>query len=332
MFSRSVCAVAFALSLTGINGALAADELTEEFVGTKPAVSGLNGKLEFGYFYADIEVAPGIPGVAGAVNADADAFIAQGAISAPIGHQFGIQLDAGAFTGDIGPFDIEGAGGAVHIFWRNPDVALLGGYVHYVNTDIGPLVDIDNVRYGAEAEIYLNRLSLEGFVGADYLDVTNGAITADDTFFSGRAVAAYYPQDNLRIFAGVQHAFNETSFFGGGEYLFDTGWQAEPAVYARAAVGEDSSNVMAGLKFYFGERRKSLIRRHREDDPQIVLFDNIGAAGTAACGTTGTPPPMEMRDAAIQRNGYLNGRVRVPRSGCVPSMMMPEMPVYPTVE
>lgn len=322
MLSRSVCAVAFALSLTVTNGALAADELTEEYTGTKPAVSGLNGKLEFGYFYADIEVAPGIPGAAPAVNADADAFIVQGAVSAPIGHQFGIQFDAGAFTGDVGAFDVEGAGGAIHLFWRNPDVALLGGYVHYVNTDIGPLVDVDNIRYGAEAEIYLDRLSLEGFAGADYLEVSTGPITVDETFFSGRAVAAYYPQDNLRIFAGVQHAFDETSFVGGGEFLFNTGWQAEPALYARGTIGEDSSNVMAGLKFYFGERGKSLIRRHREDDPPIVLFDNIGAAGSAACAASSQMPrgfPVETR---MDNAPYYDGPgMRRSFSACNPPTM-----------
>ena len=279
------------MMITG--SAFAADTFTERYDGQKPAVSGVNGKLEFGYLYNEIEIAPG-------VSLDSDAFIAQGAVSFPVMQQFGIQIDAGAFTGDIGGFDISGAGIGGHFFWRNPDVALLGGYVHYVNTDIAGIIDLDNIRYGVEGEVYLNRWSIEGFIGADYLKASVGPFSADTTFFSGEAVAAVYPVDNLRIFAGVHHAFDRTSFVAGGEYLFNTGWQAEPAVFARGAFADDSSTVMAGLKFYFGEPGKSLIRRHREDDPQINLFDNIAAAGSAGCGTpAGMPGPGPMPEAQV---------------------------------
>ncbi|MFO1034843.1 MAG: hypothetical protein U1E15_12500 [Hyphomicrobiales bacterium] len=37
-----------------------------------------------------------------------------------------------------------------------------------------------------------------------------------------------------------------------------------------------------GLKYYFGGEQKSLIRRHREDDPTDGLFNNAGAAATGA--------------------------------------------------
>ena len=44
-------------------------------------------------------------------------------------------------------------------------------------------------------------------------------------------------------------------------------------------LGEDGyTSVMAGLSLYFGGEDKSLIRRHREDDPRLRFF-NIFNAG-----------------------------------------------------
>ncbi len=321
MFGQRLCAATLLLSVSVTGSALAADTFTERYDGQKPAVSGINGKLEFGYLYNEFEVAPG-------VSIDGDAFVGQGAISFPVTTHFGLQIDAGGFAGDIGGFDISGAGVGGHFFWRDPDVALVGVYAHYVNTDIGGVLDMDNVRYGVEGELYLNRVSLEGFVGADYLEASIGPFSASDTFFSGEAIAAFYPVDNLRVFAGVQQAFDETSFIAGGEYLFNTGWQAEPAVFARGAFSDDSTSVMAGLKFYFGEQGKSLIRRHREDDPQINLFDNVGAAGTAACGaaTPAAPPevPMDTITAAAVEEPKLKPTMMA--APCAPTPMGYEPP------
>ena len=52
-------------------------------------------------------------------------------------------------------------------------------------------------------------------------------------------------------------------------------------------LGEDGySSVLAGLSLYFGGEDKSLIRRHREDDPRLHFFDifNSGFLGSI------TPP------------------------------------------
>ncbi len=47
---------------------------------------------------------------------------------------------------------------------------------------------------------------------------------------------------------------------------------------------------MAGLSLYFGGEDKSLIRRHREDDPRIRFFD-IFNAGVLGSGTLGEECP-----------------------------------------
>jgi hypothetical protein len=44
-------------------------------------------------------------------------------------------------------------------------------------------------------------------------------------------------------------------------------------------LGEDGyTSAMAGLSLYFGGEDKSLIRRHREDDPSLHFF-NLFSAG-----------------------------------------------------
>jgi hypothetical protein len=65
----------------------------------------------------------------------------------------------------------------------------------------------------------------------------------------------------------------------------DTGIPASITVDGR--IGEDGfSSVMAGISLYFGGEDKSLIRRHREDDPRLRFFDifNAGVLGSDKIG------------------------------------------------
>ena len=54
---------------------------------------------------------------------------------------------------------------------------------------------------------------------------------------------------------------------------------------ADARIGEDGfASISAGIKMYFGGESKSLMRRHREDDPPnraVDVFSGIGNAATA---------------------------------------------------
>ena len=48
------------------------------------------------------------------------------------------------------------------------------------------------------------------------------------------------------------------------------------SVYSKADYGDDDFfSILGGLRFYFGGDDKSLIRRHREDDPRNRTFDLI---------------------------------------------------------
>ncbi|MEP1208230.1 MAG: hypothetical protein ABJM29_08325 [Rhizobiaceae bacterium] len=227
-----------------------------------PAVSGVNAKLDFSYLYTDL---------GGPVD-DVHGAAVVGSLSAPLGQRFGWQIDAGLSRNDAGnPVgDIDQYGIAGHVFTRDPSVGLLGVYAHYLNTDFG-LVELDSYRYGIEAEWYLNQVSLEGFAGADHVD--GGAI--DQTYANLDFTAAYYINDNTRIEAGVNLKFDETVATIGFEAILPM-FHNNTSIYTNASFGDDATSVRAGLRIYFGEQGKSLIDRHRQDDPKPRLLDLNG--------------------------------------------------------
>jgi len=262
------------IAMTGMMGsaAIAADATFEEkFDGQKPAVSGINGKIEAAYTYVDVDNV-----------GDTNMGDLIGSVSIPVGQQFGLQFDGGVATAnDFG----TGFGAAVHAFWRNPDTALLGFYGDVVryDTDFGP--DVTTYRYGAEAELYLDRFTVEGFVGGDTVD----AGSFDDTFFSAEAMAAFYITDDLRIHAGVGHRFDDTFGRVGAEAMLPFA-SRNVALFGDGTFGDEVTTARVGVRVYFGEAGKSLKDRHREDDPRVRLFDVFGASFDDDSGSDYKPP------------------------------------------
>lgn len=250
-----------------LSGPVWAADFEEKFEGTKPAVSGFNGKLDIGYFHYDID------GLPGSLNGG----YAIGSFSVPVGHSFGLQVDAGFGSLDwsaLPGFDITLGGAGLHAFWRDPDRALVGIYAHYVNVDFGP-IDFKTFRYGIEGELYLDRFTIEAFVGGD---TVNGPFGIGETFFNAQLIGAYYVTDNFRLNAGVVHQFDDTFGLIGGEAMLPFGANMA-SLYANGLIGGDQTTVRAGLRLYFGESGKSLIARHREDDPYSKLLDYFGIKG-----------------------------------------------------
>ena len=195
---------------------------------------------------------------------DADSGLFQGTLTAPLGHAFGFQLDGalGAIDGDVM------GGGAVHVFTRDPGSYLLGIYGSFHTWD-----SIDISRLAAEVEIYRGRTTFSGIAGWEQINVPgtrNGlaVVNGDDNHFFNEFDLSYYPKDNLRVSAGYHYESEESLGVAQIEYM--PRWQAAPAtLFATAYIGdEDHTRVTGGIRFYFGsDRGKSLIRRHREDDP-----------------------------------------------------------------
>lgn len=210
-----------------------------------PAVSGINGKIaaEGGSF-------------------DEEGFGAlTGSLSVPVGDRFGFQGDAIAGVRD-GDF-IGGVGG--HLFWRDPSYALLGVFGSYTHRD-----DIDGhvARLGVEGEYYLNQWTLRTLLGAEFLEAGNAFANVDDGFFAFSDVS-YYLQDNLQLSVGHRYTRERNALALGVEYqLSQQVLSGGVSLFAEARIGEDDYQaVWGGVRFYLGDD-KSLIRRHREDDPK----------------------------------------------------------------
>ena len=251
--------------------AMSADlNFEERFAGAKPAVDGFNGKVSLQYSYFNVDGA----------DAHANIYGGEASFSVPLGQRFGAQFDFGASIIDIPGLPSEvsvtmlGAGG--HLFWRNPDVALLGVYADVNQLKLSDGTDSLSVsfyRAGAEAEVYIDRFSLEGFAGMQWAD------GGDTSVFTGDLTAAFYPIDDLRFDASIIRNFDITYGRVGVEYQADfNGFR--PTMFANATFGDGFQNYKAGLRFYFGgSEQKSLIRRHREDDPRSRILDFSGLGG-----------------------------------------------------
>ncbi|WP_321344506.1 hypothetical protein [Breoghania sp.] len=189
----------------------------------------------------------------GAVN-DEGAATLSGSFVTPLGHSFGLQLD-----GSVGSTDGNASYGiGAHAFWRDPSQALLGVYASYSGFDGERDVNLGLVA--AEGEAYFGRVSLEGLVGFDY--------GYGDTDLFGSATVGFYPLDDLRLYGGYLNVVGRSFATLGAEWQPGLAAAPNASLFADGLVGEDDAwSVMGGVRFYLGKEHKSLIRRHREDDP-----------------------------------------------------------------
>jgi hypothetical protein len=178
----------------------------------------------------------------------------------PLGCMFGLQLDAGAFD----KLDETHYGGIAHLFIRDPESYLLGVTGGVIDSD-----DVTLYPVGPEVELYLGNFSLEAWGGYVNID-------GDDNEDSGFIIAdaAFYLTDDFRVSVGGKIIDDFEALRAGFEYQFG---EMPFSLYGKAEYGDDEYfTVLGGLKFYFGGEDKSLIRRHREDDPSNKVLDLLG--------------------------------------------------------
>jgi hypothetical protein len=251
-------------------------------MGAMPAVSAFNGKFEFGGGIADYD-------------GDSSDEILYGAasLSIPLGNMFGLQADIAAKN----VFDDTSIGGTLHLFTRDPNSHLMGVIAGY-----GDAGDANAGWIGGEAEFYLDQVSFEAAAG--YLKVDPDGGGSKDKFF-GFADVAFYPIENMRLALGGSSVAGFESGHVVAEYLLES---LPLSLKLKGEIGEDSyAAATLGVSFYFGgsDPSKTLIRRHREDDPRNRVLDIFGA-GAAAFGkfkkTSGTPTPPP----TCSEGGFLN--------------------------
>ena len=296
---RAIKSVALAVGATLASTAVLAADLPSRkmepapVMTQLPAVDGINGKLEvFGGLSQRLSQDPFAPFFTR--NQWRPTAGVLGSVSFPLAHSFGLQIDgsaattAGAFNGGLG----------AHAFWRDPAKGLFGVYgsVNYIGRAGGLVVG----RVGPEAEIYLGRVTLQGVAGvefgtrksatfgfplftpaATFLTLNNNSIK---TRFFDVASIAFYPVDDLKLSIGQRLVYGKLAGTAGAEYLVTHGPTAV-SVFAEGRIGaRGSSGAVGGLKVYFGQKDKSLIRRHREDDPVNYQIEDKTANGGAGNG------------------------------------------------
>jgi hypothetical protein len=245
--------------------------------GDFPAVSGPNGKLS----------------VEGGGSADDGEGVATGSFALPLGHAFGLQADAA-----VGSFDDEIlGGGALHLFTRDPSRYLFGVYGSYHTWD-----EINIWRAALEGELYIGRVTLEGLGGYESLDAPElldgfTVLTLDDNHLFGQADAGYYITDDFKIYAGYRY-INERSFGAAGTEYLIRGLDVPVALFARGDFGDEFvQNVTGGVRIYLSDDPdKSLIDRHRKDDPKVYAptFPTVAPGSTSTaknlpqCTSSGT--------------------------------------------
>lgn len=217
-----------------------------------------------------------------------------GSVALPLGYSYGAQVD-GAIIGLDGDLYLALS---KHLFWRDPSkglVGLFGTYEHYDalgGTNVG--------RVAAEGEAYLGRFTLRGVLGVEFGDggrtVTSTTISEYDikTRLFDMIDVVYYPTDNFNIFAGHRYVGGNHALALGGEYMFQSGGGMAFSAFAEGRIGEDDASVWGGVKVRFGNSDKSMIRRDREDDPNVWVPDTLfGIADSLGTTPVYVPPPLD---------------------------------------
>ena len=220
---------------------------------TNPAVSELNGKISY----------------AGGNMNSAEGHNFDGSITLPLTHSLGFQVD-GLYSRIS---DMDFGGGAGHLFWRDPNIGLLGltgGYLYRSG--------VQTYQAGAEGEYYLGRFTFGFFGGAGsiHYDQAVPFIDTNPTRFIGRLSAGYYPVDNLRVGVSYLTAFKENLVKGEVEYQTPVRGLALTGEVAKGDHGYD--HWLLGVRYYFGAK-KSLIERHRQDDPPGLMQQVLQGLG-----------------------------------------------------
>jgi hypothetical protein len=239
------------------------------------AVDGVNGRVE----------------ALGGSLAHMSYYGSRGSLSLPLNGPFGVQFDGklaslgGRTLGKIG----------THLFWRNPAQGLLGIYASYVHWN--QFGGVHAVHVGGEGEYYWGRWTLQGVAGVEFGNSSSNILTSTSivppngntpgtiststlidgydikTRFFDQINLKYYWTDNWDTYIGHRYFGGKNALALGTEAALPIGLgggrMASAFVEGRIGSG-NYQGVWGGLKFYFGQTDKTLIRRHREDDPPPV--------------------------------------------------------------
>jgi hypothetical protein len=255
-----------------------------------PAVDGFNVKLDsYGGSVANRSIYGGT-----------------GSLSMPLGGQYGLQIDGNLASLDGDAFGVGGG----HWFWRNPSQALFGIYGSSTFWDRFGGVNVNHV--GAETELYLGAVTLQGVAGVEFGNsatrtntsvVTTPTVITTTTFAESFSIKTrffdqinlkYYFNSDLSGYIGHRYLGGRNALALGAELARPLGGGLMASAFVEGRVGEnDNHGIWGGLKLYFGRTDKPLLERNRRDDPAQwstdTAFSLFGANHTGSSLSTSTP-------------------------------------------
>jgi hypothetical protein len=249
-----------------------------------PAVDGINAKID---------------AYGGGANHSNGFYGATGSLSVPLAQQWGAQVDGRVQDAHgIGAYGVAG-----HLFWRDPSIGLVGAYGSYWHSNGRDVARIGHVStntsvIAAEGDYYSGRWTLSGLAGVEMVSVNApvdlDAFSIPNRFFDSIR-ASYYVTDDFKLSIGHLYISGRHGLTLGAEHGFALGGGRMASLFAAALFAEEGHNVVhGGLRIYFGQRDKTLIDRHRQDDP--AAFG--GSAGLdhsqEPCGLPGLVPKEDV--------------------------------------
>lgn len=172
-------------------------------------------------------------------------------LAVPLGHSFGVQVEAGVGTDSYDGF-------AGHLFWRNPDSGMVGAFASY-NAVESAHID----RFGGEAALYLDRFTVEGQLAAQ-----SGALGSG---LYGEGDLSFYVTPHFALRAGIETMPHVTDGIVGFEFQPAPESFSGLSLFADGEFG-DSTVILAGIKLHFGSEGASLVYQDRHEDPTIGIF------------------------------------------------------------
>jgi len=214
-----------------------------------PAVSQINGKIS-------------AEGGGGAGHPLGEGI---GSITAPVGHSFGVQLDGGVGSSNGNMvWGVAGQG-----FWRDPNIGLLGVFSTHMHLDLSLPGEngVQLTRTGVEGEYYFAQFTPSVQIGDQTSGAHRGAF--------GVLNLSWYPLDNLELKGGADLNPGRDLALLSGEYQLGLSSLPGLSVFAESGISGSRDNyALVGFRYYFGPD-KTLIRRHREDDPPALVINQI---------------------------------------------------------
>ncbi|MEL6279464.1 MAG: hypothetical protein AAFR28_11375 [Pseudomonadota bacterium] len=201
-----------------------------------------------------------------------------GRVSLPLGESIAMQLDVtgwNTFTdrGENGEDNLQTAfSTAAHLAWRDPTIGAAGVFAQVGSANGGEATNATFLAGGAQAQYYLEDVTLYGQLGYFVADDGDEYDVMTDAVF-GRGVVRWFPQDRTRLqaqaalFSGEEDDnFNDAEFDGWSAGLrADHAFSETPftlfAAYDRLSIEADrrfvpaeyeENRFMIGAAFHFG--------------------------------------------------------------------------------